>query len=190
MKHWEKPLSKTTVYKGRVVRLNVDKVQLENGRTSQREVIHHPGGACVVALDEQERVYLVRQFRYPFGEELWELPAGKLEPGENPLLAAQRELGEECGLSAQRYFDLGPIYPTVGYCDEVIYTWLATGLSPCQLEPDEDEFLTVEAIEFEKAVSLVLSGKIRDSKTVAGLLKVYALKQKGQLSKMLGRPGK
>ena len=181
MAHFEKKLNSETRFEGRVFTVTLDRVELENGRTSTREVVHHHGGACVAALTEENEVYLVRQFRYAFGQELWELPAGKLEKGEDPFEAAKRELGEECGLTAERFVDLGPVYPTVGYCTEIIYCWAATGLTPCDMHLDEDEFLTPEKIPFDRAVEMVLSGEIKDGKTVAALLKIKALRDAGRL---------
>ena len=181
MAHFEKTLNSDTRSEGRVFTVTVDKVELENGRTSTREVVHHHGGACIAALTENDEIYLVRQFRYAFGQELWELPAGKLEKGEDPFEAARRELGEECGLTAEHFVDLGPVYPTVGYCTEIIYCWAATGLSPCGMHLDEDEFLTPEKVPFDRAVEMVLSGEIRDGKTVAALLKIKALRDAGRM---------
>ena len=181
MAHFEKTLNSDTRFEGRVFTVTVDKVELENGRTSTREVVHHNGGACIAALTENDEVYLVRQFRYAFGQELWELPAGKLEKGEDPFEAAKRELGEECGLTAEHFVDLGPVYPTVGYCTEIIYCWAATGLAPCGMHLDEDEFLTPEKVPFDRAVEMVLSGEIRDGKTVAALLKIKALRDAGRM---------
>ena len=181
MAHFEKTLSSETRFEGRVFTVTVDKVELENGRTSTREVVHHHGGACIAALTDENEVYLVRQFRYAFGQELWELPAGKLEKGEDPFAAARRELGEECGLTAEHFVDLGPVYPTVGYCSEIIYCWAATGLDPCDMHLDEDEFLTPEKVPFDRAVEMVFSGEIRDGKTVAALLKIKALRDAGKL---------
>lgn len=181
MAHFEKTLDSDTRFEGRVFTVTVDKVELENGRTSTREVVHHNGGACIAALTENDEIYLVRQFRYAFGQELWELPAGKLEKGEDPFEAAKRELGEECGLTAERFVDLGPVYPTVGYCTEIIYCWAATGLAPCGMHLDEDEFLTPEKVPFDRAVEMVLSGEIRDGKTVAALLKIKALRDAGRM---------
>ena len=181
MAHFEKTLNSDTRLEGRVFTVTVDKVELENGRTSTREVVHHHGGACIAALTENDEIYLVRQFRYAFGQELWELPAGKLEKGEDPFEAARRELGEECGLTAEHFVDLGPVYPTVGYCTEIIYCWAATGLSPCGMHLDEDEFLTPEKVPFDRAVEMVLSGEIRDGKTVAALLKIKALRDAGRM---------
>ena len=181
MAHFEKTLNSDTRFEGRVFTVTVDKVELENGRTSTREVVHHHGGACIAALTENDEIYLVRQFRYAFGQELWELPAGKLEKGEDPFAAAKRELGEECGLTAEHFVDLGPVYPTVGYCTEIIYCWAATGLASCGMHLDEDEFLTPEKVPFDRAVEMVLSGEIRDGKTVAALLKIKALRDAGRM---------
>lgn len=176
MAHFEKQLDRQEIFKGRVFTVVKDKVELENGNTSTREVVYHNGGACIAALTDEDEIYMVRQFRYSFMEELWELPAGKLEPGEDPFEAAKRELGEECGLTADHYTDLGVFYPTVGYCSEKIYTWAATGLHSCGMHLDEDEFLTPVKMPFQKALEMVLSGEIKDGKTVAGILKIKALR--------------
>lgn len=177
MAHVEKYISGETMYDGKILRVTVDTVELENGKLAKREVVHHHGGSGVVALTEQNEVYLVRQFRYAFGEELLEIPAGKLEPGELPLPAAQRELLEECGLIAEHYQDLQPIYPSVGYDNEVIHMYLATGLHETQAQPDEDEFLDLIKMPLAEAVELVEMGVIKDAKTVAALLKVKRMMQ-------------
>lgn len=181
MEHTEKTLSVQEIFSGHVVRLTLDKVELENGRSATREVVHHRGGACIAALTEKDELYLVRQYRYALGQELWELPAGKLEEGEDPFEAAKRELEEECGLKADQYIDLHPFYPTVGYCSEVIYTWLARGLHPVPMHLDEDEFLTPTKMPLEEVCRMVLDGEIRDGKTVAAVLKIKALKEAGRL---------
>ena len=181
MEHTEKTLSVQDIFSGHVVRLTLDKVELENGRSAMREVVHHRGGACIAALTEKDKLYLVRQYRYALGQELWELPAGKLEEGEDPFEAAKRELEEECGLKADQYIDLHPFYPTVGYCSEVIYTWLARGLHPVPMHLDEDEFLTPTKMPLEEVCRMVLDGEIRDGKTVAAVLKIKALKEAGRL---------
>ena len=178
MPHSETTLSSQEIFAGRVIRVTLDTVRLENDKTSTREVVHHHGGACVLPLDDAGNVTLVRQFRYALGEELWELPAGKLEKGEDPFEAAKRELGEECGLTADRYTDLGVIYPTVGYDNEKIYLWAASGLHPVPQHLDEDEFLDVVKLPLEQAVQMVMDGTIRDSKTQIGLLKAALLRDK------------
>ena len=173
MAHFEKTLDSREIYNGRILRLTEDTVELENGKQSRREVVHHHGGAGVVPLTEQGEVYMVRQFRYAFGQELLEIPAGKLEAGEDPVAAARRELQEECGLTAGRIKPLHPVYPSVGYDTEVIYLYLATDLHQAAACPDEDEFLTIEKWPLAHLVEQIMAGKIRDAKTVAALLKVW-----------------
>ena len=181
MAHLEKQLDSREIYKGRVVTLTVDNAELENGHTALREVVHHHGGACILPLFADGTICMVRQFRYAMQQELWELPAGKLEKGEDPFEAAKRELGEECGLTADNYISLGQFYPTVGYDTEVIYTWVATGLHKTQMHLDADEFLTPDRVPLDKAYEMVMSGEIRDGKTIAGILKLKALIAEGKL---------
>ena len=161
--HFEKTLDSQVVYQGRVI------------ETAQRDVVHHHGGACILPYFEDGTLCMVRQFRYAMQQELWELPAGKLEAGEDPFVAAQRELTEECGLTADEYIPLGEIYPTVGYDTEIIYIWAARGLHPAHMHLDDDEFLTPERVPLAKAYEMILSGEIKDAKTVAGILKFKAL---------------
>lgn len=172
MPHFEQKKSTQEIFQGNVFRVTVDSVVLENGNTSTREVVHHNGGACVAAITSEKEVYMVKQFRYPFQQEMWELPAGKLEPNENPFEAAKRELEEEAGVKANRYFDLGVVYPTVGYCTEKIYMWAATDLQTTKQHLDQDEFLSVYKIPLKQAVEMVMNGEICDSKTAVALLKL------------------
>ena len=181
MSHSETQLESRTVFEGRVITVTFDKVRLENGAEGTREVVHHHGGACIAALTDRDEIYLVRQYRYALGQELWELPAGKLEKGEDPFEAAKRELGEECGLTADHYTPLGEFYPTVGYDTEVIYMWAATGLHKTQMHLDDDEFLTPDRIPLAKAYEMVMRNEIKDGKTIAGVLKLKALVDEGKL---------
>ena len=181
MAHFEKRLSSETKFEGRVITVTLDRVELENGGTSTREVVRHQGGAGVAALNDEGEIYLVRQYRYALDRELIEIPAGKLEKGEDPFEAAKRELGEECGLTADNYISLGQFFPTVGYDTEVIYTWVATGLHKTQMHLDADEFLTPDRVPLDKAYEMVMSGEIRDGKTIAGILKLKALIAEGRL---------
>ena len=178
MAHTEQTLESRLIFDGKVIRVTLDKVLLENGDTSMREIVHHHGGACVMPVTDNEEIYMVRQFRYALGEEIWELPAGKLEAGEDPFEAAKRELEEECGVTADEYTPLGCIYPTVGYDSEKIYLWMARGLHASRQHLDEDEFLDVRKVPFDRALAMVLDNTIRDSKTVAGILR-YALMRRG-----------
>lgn len=178
MPHTEAMLESKEIFNGRVIRVTLDKVQLEDGTTSTREVVHHHGGACVLPVDADGNVTMVRQFRYALGEELWELPAGKLEAGEDPFEAAKRELSEECGLTADTYTELGVVYPTVGYDSEKIYLWAAEGLHTVGQHLDAGEFLDVVKMPFAQALGLVMDGTIRDSKTQIALLKYAQLRGK------------
>lgn len=179
--HYEKTLSSEVLFEGRVVTLTKDVALLENGQTALREVVHHNGGACILPYFEDGTICMVRQFRYAMQQELWELPAGKLEKGEDPFEAAKRELEEECGLTADRYLSLGEFYPTVGYDTEIIYIWAATGLHETAMHPDDDEFLTPERVPLQTAYEMVMRGEIKDGKTIAGVLKLKALLDEGKL---------
>lgn len=178
MAHTETMLESREIFNGRVIRVTVDKVQLEDGTTSTREIVHHHGGACILPVDADGSVTMVRQFRYAFGEEIWELPAGKLEADENPFEAAKRELSEECGLTADNFIDLGVVYATVGYDSEKIYLWAATGLHSTAQHLDAGEFLDVVKMPFDEALGLVMDGTIKDSKTQVALLKYAQLRAK------------
>jgi ADP-ribose pyrophosphatase len=181
MPHIEQTLSSKTLFTGRVFTVTADEARLENGRTARREVVHHTGGAAVVALNEKAEVALVRQFRYAVGRELVEIPAGKIEPGEPHAVTARRELGEEAGLTAGRFVPFGSILPTCAYCTERIYLYLATHLNRVPAHPDEDEFVTLFWLPLSQAVEWVMDGRIDDAKTVSGLLRAKALLDAGQL---------
>lgn len=146
----ETPVEQQIQYEGRIIRLRVDKAQLPNGKIATREVVEHNGGVCIAALTEQQELLFVRQFRYPYQEVVLELPAGKIDKGEEPLACGKRELTEETGASAQQYRSLGRLYPSPGYCGEVIHLFLATGLSFGRMNLDEDEFLEVERIRWKR----------------------------------------
>lgn len=176
MAHFEEKLSSREIFCGRIFSVTEDRVRLENGEESRREIVHHHGGVAVLALDEEGKVLLVRQFRYAFGQELLELPAGKVEPGEAPEVCGRRELEEECGYKAGSFELLSVLYPTVGYCSEVIHIYLARDLVPCGQRLDEGEFLSLERLPLEKALQMVLAGEVPDAKTQIGLL-TYALRQ-------------
>jgi len=171
----EKTLGSETVYDGKILHIRRDIVELPNGKESVREVVDHSGGVCVLALDGEGRVLMVRQFRYPYKEVLRELPAGKLERGEDPYAAALRELKEETGAAAPALRSLGELYPSPGYCGEVIHMYLARELDFGAASPDEDEFLQVDRVPFGELVKDVLDGEIRDAKTIAAVLKAKLL---------------
>lgn len=171
----EQTLSSRTVYKGKIVTLKVDEALLPNGAKAGREVVEHPGGVCVLALQADGTVPLVRQFRYPLGDVLLELPAGKLEHGEAPLPAAIRELGEEVGLEPGEMTGLGYLYVSPGFCTEKLHMYLARNVKSVPVHPDEDEFLDIVHLPFEALVEQVMSGQITDAKTVATVLKTKTL---------------
>lgn len=182
MKLFEKTLSTETIYDGRIIHVHVDQVELENGRTAMREVVDHPGGVSVAILTEQNELIFVRQFRYPYKKVLLELPAGKLEPGEDPFEAMKREQLEETGTRGENYISLGELYPTGGYCGEIIRLWACRAVGQKQdLHLDADEFLSNEKIPLEKAVEMVCSNEIPDAKTQVGILKTAYLVKKGLL---------
>ena len=175
MAHFEKTLSSKEVFDGKIIRVCHDEVLLENGEKAMREVVHHNGGVCVLPLLDNGDVIFVKQFRYPYKEEVLELPAGKLNKGEDSLESGIRELKEETGATAQKFTDLGKLYPTPGYCGEIISMYLAEGLSFGDQNLDDDEFLDVVKISLDEAVKMVLENKIYDSKTQTALLKAYLL---------------
>lgn len=171
----EKTKERSTVFQGRLLRLDVDTIIQPDGKEGVREYIRHPGGVGVVALTDEGEVLLVKQYRYPYGEVLVEIPAGKRDPGEEPLTTGMRELEEETGYRAANYVSLGCMYPTPGCCDEKVYIYLATGLTLSEAHPDVDEFLDVERCPLDEMVRRVLAGEITDAKTQVGILKAKLL---------------
>ena len=178
----EKQLSYEYKFKGRIINLRQDKALLPNGKVTTREVVEHPGGVCVAALNDNDELLFVKQFRYPYMQQTIEVPAGKHDRrGEDPLECGKRELKEETGATAERYIDLGSLYPSPGYVNEIIYCYLATGLTYGDMNPDDDEFLDVIKIPLQKAADMVLSGEIKDAKTQIAVLKVKALRDSGKI---------
>jgi len=168
----EKTLSREDKYQGKIVSVHVDKVLLPNGNTSVREVVDHVDGVAVLALDEENRVLTVTQYRYVFGTTLLELPAGKLDTGEDPVTGALRELKEETGAVPGVFQSLGTIIPAPGCYGEVLHLFLARDLRMEEQQLDPGEFLNVERIPFDEMVRRCLTGEIEDAKTVAAVLKV------------------
>lgn len=171
----EKKLTSQEIYQGRIIRVRRDEVLLPNGHTSVREVVEHPGGVGILALDGDGSALLVRQFRYAFGRTLLEIPAGKREKGEEPLYTAQRELQEETGATAEEWLPMGTLIASPGCYDEVLYLYLARGLHFGETSPDEDEFLSVERMGLDELVERCMSGEITDAKTVCAALKAKNL---------------
>ena len=171
----ERTVSHTRPYEGLIVKVDLDKAVLPNGRTASREVVLHPGGVAVLPLNDDGTVTVVRQYRYPFAQVLTEIPAGKLDPGEEPRAGALRELGEEIGAQVGELIDLGDIYPSPGFCQEVLHLYLARNLTYGPCHPDEDEFLEVLRVPFDTLLEQVMAGEIQDGKTVAAVLKAKIL---------------
>ncbi|MPM43146.1 Methanol dehydrogenase activator [bioreactor metagenome] len=168
----EKTLERDIIYQGKFLRLRRDAVSLPNGTRALREVVEHPGAVAVLPLDEAGNVILVEQYRHPLEQVLLEIPAGKLEPGEEPRLCALRELEEETGLVPDTLEGLGSLYISPGFCNEVIHLYLARGLRPGTAHPDEDEFLNRRVLPFSELARAVMQDEVRDAKTVAAVLKV------------------
>lgn len=171
MELFEKKVSSKQIFDGKIVKLFVDEVELPNGQIATREIVRHPGAVCVVPLTDDGEVVMVRQFRYPFEEVLLEIPAGKLEIGEDPLEAVKRELEEESGAVAGKIEHIGEMYTTVAIFDEKIQMYIATNLTFKDAHPDSDEFITSEKIPLSTLIDMVMRGEIKDSKTQIALLK-------------------
>ena len=172
----EVKLRRKDVFEGKIMTVHVDDVRLPNGEEATREVVDHVDGAAVLALDEANRVLVVRQYRYVFGKVLDELPAGKLDPGEDPVTGALRELKEETGAEPETFLPLGKIIPAPGCYGEVLHLYLAEDLTFGAQSPDEDEFLELHRTPFDEMLARVMRGDIEDAKTVCGILKVHALR--------------
>lgn len=171
----EKTVEAEVVFEGRIITVRKDKAELEDGSIADRELVIHSGGVCVVALTDENKVIMVKQFRYAFGEPLLEIPAGKLEPNEDPRSAGLRELTEETGAVCTDFEYLGVCYPSVAYLTEKIHMYLARGLTFGTSRPDEGEFLDVMEIPLDEAVEMVMKGEIPDAKTQLALLKTKQL---------------
>ena len=174
----ERTVKVNYVYRGKIVNLRCDEAALPDGRPCKREMVEHPGGASVLCVYEG-KVALVRQFRYAYQEELLEIPAGKLEKGEDPMLAAKRELEEETGLIAGELKPLFTLYPTPGYTNEKIYIYEALGVTSGKQHLDEGEFLNVVFLPVEEVARMIERGEIRDAKTIVAV-QCYLLKQTKQ----------
>ena len=166
----EHPLTEDVAWTGRIFNVNRLQVELPDGRRALRDVVRHPGAVAIVALTEEGRICLVRQYRTALDRVTVEIPAGKLEPGEDPLAAAHRELEEETGFTADKMAYLTSIASSDGFTDEVIHLYMATGLTFTSSNPDDDEFINVDLVELTELVDAVLDGRVEDAKTVVGAL--------------------
>lgn len=166
----EHPLTEDVAWTGRIFNVNRLQVELPDGRRALRDVVRHPGAVAIVALTEEGRICLVRQYRTALGRVTVEIPAGKLAAGEDPLECANRELLEETGMVAEKMAFLTTIASSDGFCDELIHIYMATGLTFAKSSPDDDEFINVDLVEVSELVDAVLDGRIEDAKTVVGAL--------------------
>ena len=162
------------VYQGKALTLQLESAEFPNGVTDTLEIIRHPGGAATVALDAADRVCLIRQFRYAADQWLWEVPAGRLDGEEEPLMTAKRELAEEAGLEAQQWQSLGTIYPSPGICDERIHLYLARKFTMVEQNHEPLEFIEVHWLPFQEALRLANRGEISDAKTLVALYRAQA----------------
>lgn len=174
----ERPLTEDVVWTGRIFNVDRLQVQLPDGRTAIRDVVRHPGAVAIVALTDEGRICLVRQYRTALGRVTVEIPAGKLDPGEDPLECASRELLEETGMIAEKIAYLTTIATSDGFTDELIHIYMATGLSFSKSSPDADEFINVDLVEVGELVDAVLDGRIEDAKTVVGALLCDAISRR------------
>jgi ADP-ribose pyrophosphatase len=177
MQH-ETVIATRRVYDGRVLNLRLDDVRTPNGIETLREIVEHRGAVALIAIDETDRVLLVRQYRHALGTVTTELPAGTLEPGEEPAACAARELEEETGYSAARFERIGGIHPSPGFCTEYIHLFIATGLTRGAARPEADEQIEVEAVAWDEALRRARAGEIHDAKSVCGLLLADAARRR------------
>ena len=178
MAHWEKQLQSQKIFSGRIFDVVVDDVEIENGNHAKREVVYHSGGVGVLAINENNELYLVKQFRYPFLEEMYEIPAGKREKDEDPRLCGIRELKEEIGMEADYFEYLGKMASSPGCFSEVVYLFLAKGLHSTGQQLDEDEFLDVHKVSLDKALEMIENDEITDAKSQLAILKYFYLQNK------------
>jgi 8-oxo-dGTP pyrophosphatase MutT (NUDIX family) len=168
-------LKRESVFQGRVIDVALETVAMPGGQEVQLEIIRHPGGAAAVALDEQDRVCLLRQFRHAADGWLWELPAGKIDPGETPIGTATRELAEEAGLLAQDWTDLGRMQSSPGVFTEIIHLWMARGLTRQPHVHEQDELIEIHWLPLAQALDWCNDGEITDAKTLVGLYRANAI---------------
>lgn len=168
---FEKEIDREYLYEGRILNLRKDKVMLPDGSVALREIVEHSGGVGVLAITDDGYVLLVEQYRRPYDCLTLEIPAGKLEKGEDPIIGGLRELSEETGYTAEKLVSLGTIYPSPGYCGEKIYIYLAQNIKEGEIHTDDGEFLSLRKIKLEKALEMIENDEICDSKTVVALLK-------------------
>ena len=174
----EKKIGEKYIFRGRILNLRIDSVITPGEDKAEREIVEHRGGAGIVALDNEGKLLLVRQYRAPYDEITLEIPAGKLDADEEPIVCAERELSEETGFVAEKIVPLGKIYPSPGYTDEVIHLFMAENVSAGNAHPDDDEYLLLERVSVSDALDMIFSGEIKDAKTVIGIMRCAFLRDK------------
>lgn len=172
-------LSLTEIFQGRVIKLNLERVRLPNGNVAELEMIHHPGGAAVVAIDTDDRVCLLRQFRHAANGYIWELPAGKIDNREPPFQTVQRELEEEAGRKAAVWRELGKYYSSPGIFTEIVYLYMAKELQPVDINLEAHEVIEVHWKPFEEVLAMAHSGEIADGKTLVGIFRAALVRHEG-----------
>jgi len=169
-KLFEKRISSKKIFGGKIIELHVDEVELQNNKVVTREKVTHPGAVGIVPLNKEGKIILVKQFRYPTGSVLLEIPAGKMGKNENAADCARRELKEEIGASGGRLIHLSTFYTSPGFCDEILYLYLAIDFERKENNLDEDEFLDVVELRMKDTLTYIKNGKIKDAKTIIGIL--------------------
>ncbi|MDM8539639.1 NUDIX hydrolase [Desulfococcaceae bacterium HSG9] len=164
-----KVINSITRHQGRTFTLVSEKISLDNGVTTELDIIRHPGASAIVPMIKKDEIILLKQYRHAAGGYLWEIPAGTFDGPEDPLLCARRELREETGFIADRWHKLGEIVPVPGYSDECIHIFQASDMTPAKQQLDVDEIIEVHTVKFEDALNMIYKGDIRDSKTIAGI---------------------
>lgn len=172
---FEKQTDSELVYDGRIIKVYKDEVILPDGKSACRETVRHCAAAAVLPIDSEGNAILEKQFRYPVGRAVTEVPAGKAEAGEMPLECAKRELREECGITADTWIELGPMYSSPGFTDEIIWLFVARDLHETEKDPDEDEFIELEKVPFEELLEKVKKGTVMDSKTQICVLRAEGM---------------
>jgi 8-oxo-dGTP pyrophosphatase MutT (NUDIX family) len=167
--------SRKKLFQGKIISLEVEQVELPNGVYTEMEIVRHPGGAAVVAIDARQHVCLLYQYRHVCNGWVWELPAGKIDGGEAPLMTAQRELKEEAGRTAQNWHSLGHMISSPGVFTEIVHCYLATNLVVCDTGHEPEELIEIHWLPFEEAVEWAIDNRINDAKSVIGLLRARAL---------------
>ncbi len=166
----EKTIEREYIYNGKIINLRRDKVEIPGGRESYREIVEHNGGVAIFAVNDKKEVIMVRQFRKPFDEVLLEIPAGKLEKGENPLECGIRELEEETGFKAKKMELMNVIYPSPGFSNEKLYIYFCDEMEKSSTNYDEDEIIQIDTIPYDKAIDMIYKNEITDAKTITGIL--------------------